>query len=245
MDILIVDDEALARDRLQRMLESYEAGNLVAQAASGEEALAAVHRHDPDVVLLDIHMPSDSGLAVAEQLLALEDPPAVIFCTAHQQHALQAFDVSAVDYLLKPVRKEKLFAALDKTQKLNKAQRASLTREPVNSNKGRSHISANTRRGVELIALDHVLFFAADQKYVTVHHKGGELLVDDTLKELEQELGEGFVRIHRNALVSIRMIEALEKTSDGQFELRLADSELRPVVSRRHVSTVRELLGQL
>jgi len=244
MDIVIVDDEPLARDRLARMLTDYEGGSLVAQAGSGQEAMTAVMRCDPDVVLLDIHMPGDSGLVLAQQLLALEDPPAVIFCTAHQQHALQAFAVNAVDYLLKPVRKEKLFAALDKTQALNKAQRSGLRREAVSS-KGRSHISAKTRRGVELIALDHILFFSADQKYVTVYHRGGETLIDDTLKELEQELGESFVRIHRNALASVGMIEALEKSSEGQFELRLAGSELRPVVSRRHVSGLRDLLEQI
>jgi two-component system response regulator AlgR len=244
MDIVIVDDEPLARDRLQRMLEGYPAGSVVAQAANGQEALAVVERYDPDVVLLDIHMPGDSGLAVAQQLLALEDPPAVIFCTAHQQHALQAFAVNAVDYLLKPVRKEKLFAALDKVQTLNKAQRSGLKREALSS-KGRSHISAKTRRGVELLALDHILFFSADQKYVTVYHRGGETLLDDTLKELEDELGGSFVRIHRNALASLGMIEALEKNNAGQFELRLKGSELRPVVSRRHVSGLRALLEQI
>jgi len=244
MDIVIVDDEPLARDRLARMLTDYEGASLVAQAASGTEAMAAVIRCDPDAVLLDIHMPGDNGLVIAEQLLALEDPPAVIFCTAHQQHALQAFAVSAVDYLLKPVRKEKLFAALDKTQTLNKAQRLGLKRKSI-SNNGRSHISAKTRGGVELIALDHILFFSADQKYVTVYHRGGETLIDDTLKELEQELGDSFVRIHRNALAAVGMIEALEKSTEGQFELRLAGSELRPVVSRRHVSGLRELLTNI
>jgi len=244
MDIVIVDDEPLARARLARMLADYEGGNLVAEAASGEDALTAVMRYDPDVVLLDIHMPGDSGLAIAQQLLALEDPPAVIFCTAHQQHALQAFAVNAVDYLLKPVRKEKLFAALDQTQMLNKAQRSGLKSEAVSS-KGRSHVSAKTRRGVELIALDHILFFSADQKYVTVYHSGGETLIDDTLKELEEELGESFARIHRNALVSVGVVEALEKNSEGQFELRLKGSDLRPGVSRRHVSGLRLLLERI
>lgn len=244
MDILIVDDEPLARDRLQRLLKDYDEAHRIITASSGEEAIAAVMASDPDVVLLDIHMPGDNGLTVAQQLSQLDDPPAVIFCTAHQQHALQAFAVNAIDYLLKPVRQEQLFASLQKAQTLNKAQLASLNQQPV-SNKGRGHISAKTRRGVELIPIEHIYAFAADHKYVTVYHKGGETLIDDTLKELEQELGSAFARVHRNALVAVRMIESMVKNSDGQFELNLAGSEHKPVVSRRHVTAVRELLAQL
>lgn len=246
MDIIIVDDEPLARDRLQRMLSDQPNYTVVAQAGNAEQAMAAVMQHDPDIVLLDIHMPGDSGLQAAERLAALDDSPAVIFCTAHDQHALEAFGVSAVDYLLKPVRKEKLLQALEKAQNPNRAQRIQLTQLSESSDRcGRAHISARTRRGVELIPIEHIHYFAADHKYVTVHHQGGETLIDDTLKELECELDERFVRVHRNALVALNRIEAMEKTASGQYVLRLTGSEEKPSVSRRHVGGMRELLASL
>jgi two-component system response regulator AlgR len=244
MDIVIIDDEFLARERLRRMLADYGGGEVVAQAANSDEAKEAVLRCDPDVVLLDIHMPGDSGLTFAQWLQELDDAPAIIFCTAHQQHALQAFDVSASDYLLKPVRKEKLFAALDKAKTLNKAQRTVLNEEGVSGNR-RSHVSAKTHNGIELIPIDQVHLFSAEQKYVTAHHQQGQVLIDDTLKELEAELVELFVRVHRNALVSIRSIVALEKKEDGHYCLRLSNSDLRPSVSRRHMANLRKLLTQL
>ena len=246
MDILIVDDEPLARDRLARMLADEPDYKVVAQAANAEQAMAAVMQQDPDIVLLDIHMPGDSGLQTARQLQALEDAPAVIFCTAHDQHALDAFGVNAVDYLLKPVRREQLLEALSRARNPNRAQRQQLdSLNRSDEQEGRAHISARTRRGVELIPIEHIFYFAADHKYVTVYHQGGETLIDDTLKELEDELGDRFARVHRNALVAINRIEAMEKNSAGQFELRLAGSDARPVVSRRHVSGLRDLLASL
>ncbi|MEC8427252.1 MAG: LytTR family DNA-binding domain-containing protein, partial [Pseudomonadota bacterium] len=126
---------------------------------------------------------------------------------------------------------------------LNKAQR-SLLQEAENDS-GRAHISAKTRRGVELISVDSVFYFAADHKYVTVYHEEGETLIDDTLKDLEKEFPQRFVRIHRNALVALNRIEAMEKNLDGQFEVRLSGTEHRPIVSRRHVSALKELLTRL
>lgn len=250
MDIIIVDDEPLARDRLQRMLCEHSDYRVVGQAGNAEEAMAAVLQLDPDLVLLDIQMPGDSGLQTAVQLAALEDPPAVIFCTAYQQYALEAFAVNAQNYLLKPVRKEQLLQALDQAQRLNRAQRQQLpaAADPLAAATGqeaRTHIAARTRRGLELIALDKVFFFAADQKYVTVYHEGGETLIDDTLKELEQEFGGRLVRTHRSALVVLDRVEAMEKSRSGQFELRLAGTGQRPAVSRRHAGHLRELLSRL
>lgn len=201
-------------------------------------------QHDPDIILLDISMPGESGIELAQQLANLDDPPAIIFCTAYDQHALEAFSVNAKDYLLKPVRKDDLFASLDKVSSLNKAQRALLA-ESDQKLEGRGHISAKTRRGVELIDLDKIFYFAADHKYVTVYHEDGETLVDDTLKDLETEFGNRFVRIHRNALVAVSRIEAMEKNIEGQFEVKLTGTELRPVVSRRHVGGLKDLLTSL
>lgn len=246
MDILIVDDESLARQRLLRMVEKIEGFSVVAEADNAEDALVAITQYDPDIVLLDIRMPGRDGLSLAQDIAELEDAPAVIFCTAFDQYALDAFGTNAVGYLLKPVKAEQLLQVLDKASKLNKIQRVAAQKNNVpQAENQRTHISAKTRRGVELIALDDVRYFLADHKYVTVYHRAGENLLDETLKELEEEFNERFVRIHRNSLVSIKHIEALERNAQGQYQVRLADIELRPVISRRHVSNLKELLKVL
>jgi two-component system, LytTR family, response regulator AlgR len=243
MDILIVDDEPLARQRLQRMVEKIDGFCVVAEADNAEDALVAIAQHDPDIVLLDIRMPGRDGLSLAQDIAELEDAPAVIFCTAFDQYALDAFGTNAVGYLLKPVKAEQLLQVLDKASKLNKIQRvAAQQTSAASSENQRTHITAKTRRGVELISLEDVRYFLADHKYVTVFHCTGEHLLDETLKELEEEFAGRFVRIHRNSLVSIKHIEALERNAQGQYQVRLADTELRPVISRRHVSDLKELL---
>lgn len=261
MDILIVDDEALARQRLVRMVEKIEGFCVIAEADNAEDALVAISQYDPDIVLLDIRMPGRDGLSLAQDIAELEDAPAVIFCTAFDQYALDAFGTNAVGYLLKPVKSEHLLQVLEKAQKLNKIQRDAAQRNVIQRNaveqvaeqktagikvaNQRTNITAKTRRGVELIPLDDVRYFLADQKYVTVYHRTGEHLLDETLKELEEEFGARFVRVHRNSLVSVKHIEALERTAQGQYQVRLADTELRPVISRRHVSDLKELLKMM
>jgi len=245
MDVLIVDDEMLARQRLARMLEKLEGYDLVAEAEGGEAALEAICQHDPDIVLLDVQMPGENGLSLARRIAALDDPPAVIFCTAFDQYALDAFGTEAVGYLLKPVKAEQLLEVLTKAQRVNRVQRAYLQDAQQPTTNLRNHISAKTRRGVELIPLDDVRYFIADNKYVTVYHLKGEHLLDETLKELEEEFGSRFLRIHRNALVSIKHIEALERSPQGQHQLRLADTDVRPAVSRRHASELKNLLKNL
>ncbi|MGQ9424892.1 LytR/AlgR family response regulator transcription factor [Gilvimarinus sp. F26214L] len=241
MDVIIVDDEPLARERLVRMVEKLDDCRVVSQAENVEHAISAIAEHDPDVVLLDVRMPEEDGLSAATRITGMEDPPAVIFCTAYDEYAVDAFATAAVGYLLKPVKQDDLRSALEKAQKLNKVQLAALS-ERKSSGNHRNHISARTRRGVELIPLDSVRFFIADHKYVTVYHTDGETLIDDTLKELEQEFSNLFVRIHRNALVAVEAIEGMERNPQGQYRVRLKDIEERPVVSRRHVSRLRELL---
>lgn len=243
MDVLIVDDEALARQRLARMVEKIEGFCVAAEADGADEAMVAIAAHDPDIVLLDIQMPGRDGLSLARDIAALEDPPAIIFCTAYDQYALDAFGTNAVGYLLKPVKAEQLLQVLEKATKLNKIQRVAAQKTPASKkDTQRTHISAKTRRGVELIPLDDVRYFLADHKYVTVYHRNGEHLLDETLKELEEEFNGRFVRIHRNSLVAIKHIEALERTPQGQYQVRLADTEMRPIISRRHVSDLKELL---
>lgn len=244
MDVIIVDDEPLARERLLRMLGKLDAYRVVAQAENAEQAMQAIIEHDPDIVLLDIQMPEEDGLTAAQNITNMDDPPAVIFCTAYDEYALDAFATAAVGYLLKPVRQDDLEAALEKAQRLNKVQLAALAERKA-TNKQRNHISARSRRGIELIPLEAVRFFMADHKYVTVHHTGGETLIDETLKELEQEFSNLLVRIHRNALVVVDAIEGMERNSQGQYRVRLKDISEQPVVSRRHVARLRELLSTL
>ena len=249
MNVLIVDDEPLARERLARMVAELEGCRVLEPSASnGEEALALIDSLRPDVVLLDIRMPGLDGLQVAAKLCEREAPPAVIFCTAHDEFALEAFDVSAVGYLVKPVRPEALAAALKKAERPNRVQLAALTRPamPGNGAGPRSHISARTRKGIELIPLEQVIFFIADHKYVTLRHEGGEVLLDEPLKALEDEFAARFVRIHRNALVALERIERLQRTPLGHFQLYLrglGDEAL--TVSRRHVAGVRKLMQSL
>lgn len=243
MHVLVVDDEVLARQRSIRMIENIDGYDVVGEASNGEEAFKAVQDLDPDIVLLDIRMPGDDGLATARRIAQLSEPPAVIFCTAFNEYAVEAFDTLAVGYLLKPLKKEQLGVALEKASRVNKVQKASFSRHEHGER--RKNIAAKTRRGVELVPIDDVYCFVADQKYVTIMHAGGETLIDDTLKELEKEFERGFVRVHRNALVAVGEIERLERMPSGQYELQLKSVDYRPIVSRRHVGSVRELLARL
>ncbi len=248
MKVLIVDDEPLARMRLARLLEAHDSFAVVAEAENGEQAINACNEHRPDVVLMDIRMPLMDGLIAARHLAANEEPPAVIFCTAYDDYALEAFEANAVDYLLKPVNREKLATALNKAQKLTRVQLTALEQTLPAADAQRAHISARSSRGIELIALDEIRYFLADQKYVSVfYQRDGELkeqLIDETIKELEQEFSQRFVRIHRNALAAVAHIQGLEKTEEGTH-LKLADIEQGPQISRRHLADVRKLLQGL
>lgn len=243
IDVLIVDDEPLARERLARMVEKTSDYHAVSEVGTTQAAMEAIHLHDPGVVLLDIQMPGEDGLSAAKKIAALDNPPAIIFCTAFSDYALDAFHTIAVDYLLKPVKQGQLEDALLKVSALNKVQRAAL--DPAKNTSERSHITAKTHRGLELISLQDVRIFVADQKYVTVYHTKGENLLDVTLKELEEEFSERLVRVHRNALVSIDHIQGLDRSTEGIFSIRLADTNETPLVSRRHAAHVKTLLRHL
>lgn len=244
MNILLVDDEQLARARLQRFIENNELGEVVAQAENGLEAIEAVENFRPDVVLLDIQMPVMDGLETAQHLSQLEVPPAIIFTTAYDEYALKAFEVQAVGYLLKPIRQDDLKTALGKLNKLNKIQISALNQEQC-----RSHISAKTHNGLELIPIENILLFRADHKYISVFHSNGselgELLIDEPLKELEEEFEGIFVRVHRNSLVNLKTIIGFEKQDDGGYALKLNDFEELVPISRRHVAGVRKLVKGL
>lgn len=242
MDILIVDDELLARQRLVRMVGNIDDCAVIAEAESAEAAMAAICNHDPDVVLLDVRMPGEDGLSLAYRIAELEDPPALIFCTAFDQYALEAFGTQAVGYLLKPVKAEHLQEILAKASRLNKLQRAKIDKTtPPSSAPRKSHIRVKTRRGMELLAVADIRCFIADQKYVTAYHPAGEHLLDETLKQLEDTFSDRFVRVHRNALVAHSHMEAMEKNAQGQYTLRLSGVEQSPLISRRHASLVKRV----
>jgi len=243
MQILLVDDEELARQRLKRMLQALEGCEVVGEAETGEEALDKIHQLDPELVVLDVRMPGMDGISLAKQLGELDDPPAVVFCTAYDEYALEAFDTLAQGYIVKPVEQEQLEVVIEKAKKVTKLQRQGLNLSSGSST--RRHLAAKSRKGMELIPFEEVLCFYADQKYVTVVHAGGETLIDDTLKDLEQEFSDQLLRIHRNALVCLDKVDGLEKNAEGQFQLRLKQSDYHPVVSRRHLAFVKEALAHL
>jgi two-component system response regulator AlgR len=256
MKVLIVDDEKLARDRLTRLLEKAGEHVLVGEASDGRSAINQVTKLQPDVVLLDIRMPGMDGLEAARHLMKLENPPAIIFCTAYGEHALEAFQTHAVGYLLKPVKLEQLVDALASAAKLNRAQLQNIVSLPADTalpasaktparKAARQHISARTRHGLELVPINDVRCLLADHKYVTVYHTKGELLIDDTLKDLEDEFGQRFVRIHRNALISMPHVEGMEHMGPGNYCIRLQGTSIKPQISRRHVTELRKQLQLL
>lgn len=243
MNILIVDDEPLARSRLRRMLGKVAGCEVVGEADSGAEAIKEAHELRPDLIFLDVRMPGMDGVEAATHLANMEPPPAVIFCTAYDEYAVQAFATQAVGYLLKPIRQAEIEGAILRAGRLNKAQLTDLPSADTDGQEGRSHVVSKSHRGMDVVPVDDVRLFQADQKYVRVFHGNGESLIDDTLKELEAEFANQFVRVHRNALVAIAHIEGLDRNLDGQYFVRLTGLDFRPQVSRRHVSGLRKLLS--
>lgn len=239
--VLIVDDEPLARERLRRLLEDIGGWRIAGEATHGLEALDVCTQLDPDVVLLDIRMPGMDGIEVARHLTALENAPAVIFTTAYSDYAIQAFDAQAIGYVVKPVRLERLQRALQ--------QAARLTRQGVDAVASagghtlqRAHICVRKARGLQLIPVENILYFQADQKYVTVVHPGGEEISDETLKGLEAEFAADFIRIHRHTLVALRHLQRIETDEYGHSFAWLAQREQPLPVSRRLVGEVRRRL---
>jgi two-component system, LytTR family, response regulator AlgR len=244
MKILIVDDEPLARTRMQRLLQDISDTEIVGEAKSGKEALMRSSVLNPDVVLLDIRMPEMDGLETALHLSHMQHPPAVIFTTAFSEHALAAFDAHAVDYLLKPIRRERLKEALSKAQKINRAQLLELGKQEQAS-RSRSHISAYVGGNLQLVPSEKIYYFQAEQKYVSVRHPDGNLLIDDSLKSLEEEYGDRFLRIHRNSLIAIEYVEGLEKGNEGKYQICFRGIDDKLEVSRRLVATARRRLKEM
>jgi two-component system response regulator AlgR len=241
MKVLLVDDEPLARERLRRLLAELPDCEICGEAADGRAALELYGERQPDVVLMDIRMPGMDGLEAARHLAGLPDPPAVIFTTAFGDHALEAFEACAVDYLLKPIRRERLAAALGNARRLTRAQAARLE---TGAGGARNHICVRVRGNLHLVPVIDIRFFRADNKYVTVRTGDSEYLIEESLKTLEDEFGARFLRIHRNALVAVDFIAGLEKDSEGQCLVVLGGIDERLEVSRRHQPEVRARLKE-
>ena len=241
MKYLIVDDERLARERLKELIRRGGGAHVVLEAENGVHALELVQTECPDAVLLDIRMPGMDGLETAYHLARLDTPPAVIFTTAYDDHALAAFEANAVDYLLKPIRGDRLQDALRRAQMVSRARSASLRQEDP-GRRARTHVSIASHGGIQLIPISDVRYLHADQKYVCVGWSGKEALLDEPLRDLETEFAGRFLRIHRGTLVAFEYLEALDRRPDGSFQTRLKGVDRALVVSRRHLPDVRGAL---
>jgi two-component system response regulator AlgR len=231
MRVLIVDDEPLARARMAALLGECAGVDIAGSVGDGEIALGSLDTLQPDILLLDIDMPGLDGVAVAQRL-AGRVRPQVIFCTAYETHALKAFDLGAVDYLLKPVRLERLRDALQRAEH----RLADAPREPA------AYLHGRLRGEQVRIALDEVICLLADEKYVVVQHRRGELLIEESLRQLEEAYPDQLIRLHRNCLVPPPRLLGLRTLADGRVLARLDGSELSPEISRRNLPAVRKLL---
>lgn len=234
MKLLVVDDEPLARQRLLRLLAKLRPDDEFLEASNGVEALAQVRKEQPQILLLDIRMPEMDGVEVAAQLLQEPAPPAIIFCTAYDEYALAALRHHAIAYLLKPVRERELQDALQAAVRVNRAQLTSLG---VVSTAREQVVSAG-HRGIETLQVAEVRCFLAEDKYVRACAPSGEILLSESLKDLESELQGRFLRVHRNALVARTHISKLIRVDDG-WQVALTDVARRPQVSRRHLSDIK------
>ncbi len=243
MKILVVDDEPLARDRLQRLVAKLRPEARCLQAADGVAALELARRESPDLVLLDIRMPGMDGIEVAGRFGSLEHPPAVLFCTAYDEYALQALQQHAAAYLLKPVRSADLARALDAAGKVNRVQLAALQdATALGQSSGRNSVSSQGHRGVETMPVEDIRCFLAEQKYVTAVGPHGELMLTESLKDLEAEFGQRFLRVHRNALVALEYVVKLERDPGIGWHVVLDGVEHRPAISRRHLAEAKQRL---
>ena len=237
--VFIVDDEPPARSRLAALIEPMPGFVVRGEAGDGKSALAAVAAEMPDIVLMDIRMPGMDGIEAARHLTALPAPPAVIFTTAYDAYALEAFETQAIGYLLKPVRRQRLADALEHAVRPTRAQLGALAAARPSP---RRHVSVRRGEALHLVPIERVRYFEAAQKYVTVHHEQGEDLIDDALKSLEAEYAEEFVRAHRRLLVSVSHIAALERDDSVRSLIRLRGSGQRLAISRRHAADIKRKL---
>jgi len=243
--VLVVDDEKPARDRLRQLLEDIDEHSVVGEATNGQQAVALTAELKPEVILLDIRMPGIDGIEAAHHMNAMDNPPAIVFTTAYNEYAIDAFEARAIGYVLKPVRRERLILALEQAARLTSTTLNELATDSHIESR-RKHVCALAHGELLLIPVDNVSYFSADQKYVRVHHSDGQHLIDDSLKSLELEFADDFVRIHRRALVAVDKINRLDKAADGKTRVIMRnasqDDDNDLIISRRHIGDVRRRL---
>ena len=245
MKVLVVDDEQPARDRLKQLLDDEPEYEVVGEAANGRAAIEQTAELQPDILLLDIRMPGMDGIETAHHLNRLENAPAIVFTTAYDEYAIDAFDARAVGYVLKPVRRSRLKTALEQASRLAPSLLSTVATD-ARMRTDRQFICARAHGELKLIPVTDIVCFRAEQKYVIVDHDEGQVLIDEPLKALAEEFSDSFVRIHRSALVAIRSILRLEKTADGKNRIVLRDDshvdDKELIISRRHLAEVRKRL---
>ncbi|MCG6938864.1 MAG: LytTR family DNA-binding domain-containing protein [Gammaproteobacteria bacterium] len=240
MNVLIVDDEQLARQRLRKMLSTTSEYQIIGEAENGEDALRKTQTFNPDVVLMDIRMPGMDGIEAASYINRMSKPPAIIFTTAFSDHALNAFEAHAIDYLLKPIKQSRLEAALEAAKRINKSQLSQLYENEASGS--RHKICVKSRGSLELIPIEEIFYFKADQKYVTLRTADHEYLIEESLKTLEEEFPSRFIRIHRNALVAQPMLNGLVKNTEGHACVSFTEIDDLLEVSRRHLPFIRKTI---
>ncbi len=233
LNLYAVDDEGPALARLQRLIEGLDDCRLLGSSTEPGRALSDCRRLKPDVVLLDVEMPGTDGVAVARQLAALEPAPAIIFVTAFERYAVDAFELAAVDYLVKPLRTERLARALARVRHAGGARLA-----------GEAVFTARLGDRILSIPVDRARLLVAEDKYTTLHYAGGQALIDESLVSIEERLPGQFLRIHRNALVARPHLRALFRDADGHERVDVDDVDCQPEVSRRNLAAVRAALRQ-
>lgn len=239
--LIIADDEAPARNRLRELLADMPDISIAGEARHGAETIELVQQSGASLVLLDIRMPHMDGIEAAGHLQKLVSPPAIIFTTAYDAYALQAFDMNAVDYLLKPIRRERLLTAINKARALLPAQLAAI--RPMQPQ--RSHFSISERGRVLLVPVSEVIYLRAELKYTTLRTAQHEYLIEDSLNSIEQEFGERFLRLHRNCLVNPQYLLGYQKMTEGehQWVALLKGIPEAVAVSRRQLHLLKNLAG--
>ena len=223
--VLIADDEPLARQRMRRLLTSHEINILDKEACCSDDVIHIAQQYNPDIIFLDIHMPGIDGISLGKILHNMMPKPEIIYCTAYDQHAVEAFRVGAIDYLLKPVQSDQLDEALARAMK--PGQNTMMLEVP-------------SVKGVEYIDIDTIYYLHAEQKYTCIYHINGSSLLNESLKSLETRLSDAFLRIHRNTLVAVRLICSMEKKTDNQWHVGLHGIKETLIVSRRCLQAVRK-----
>ncbi len=231
LSVIVVDDEPLSAERLADMLADIPNCKVLAKAANAEQALGLLDSHSPDVLFLDISMPGISGLELAKQLQGTKNPPFIVFCTAYDQHALHAFDAQAIDYLVKPVRRERLLESIERVIRL---------KNQVGDDTSKQFVAAHVGGVLRRIALQDILYLHAEEKYTVVYHVGGEHILDEPLKELELRFPNQFTRIHRNCLVKAEQLLEIRRDIDGQTWAVLKNWPKALEISRRCASELKD-----